>query len=109
MKKLKNILLINWLYFSKELIEVGDVNFLTGKNGAGKSTVIDALQIVLLGETNARNFNQAQMKSRKEHLTVICALIWMKITPIPGGEKTSPLTSFANFRTTQRAAALLQE
>lgn len=59
MKKLKKILLINWLYFSKEMIEVGDVNFLTGKNGAGKSTVIDALQIVLLGETNARNFNQA--------------------------------------------------
>ena len=54
MKKLKKILLINWLYFSKELIEVGDVNFLTGKNGAGKSTVIDALQIVLLGETNAQ-------------------------------------------------------
>ena len=30
MKKLKKILLINWLYFSKELIEVGDINFLTG-------------------------------------------------------------------------------
>lgn len=59
MKKLKKILLINWLYFRKELIEVGDINFLTGKNGAGKSTVIDALQIVLLGETNSRNFNQA--------------------------------------------------
>ena len=49
MKKLKKILLINWLYFSKELIEVDEINFLTGKNGAGKSTVIDALQIVLLG------------------------------------------------------------
>lgn len=59
MKKLKKILLINWFYFSKQVIEVGDINFLTGKNGAGKSTVIDALQIVLLGETNARNFNQA--------------------------------------------------
>lgn len=59
MKKLKKILLINWLYFSKEMIEVDDVNFLTGKNGAGKSTIIDALQIVLLGETNSRNFNQA--------------------------------------------------
>lgn len=59
MKKLKKILLINWLYFSKQLIEVDDINFLTGKNGAGKSTVIDALQIVLLGETNSRNFNQA--------------------------------------------------
>ena len=57
MKKLKKILLINWLYFSKEIIEVGDVNFLTGKNGAGKSTVIDALQIVLLGETNARTLS----------------------------------------------------
>ena len=34
MKKLKKILLINWLYFDRELIEVGDVNFLTGRNGA---------------------------------------------------------------------------
>ncbi|MCC8099728.1 MAG: AAA family ATPase [Clostridiales bacterium] len=59
MKSLKKILLVNWLYFSRQLIEVGDINFLTGKNGAGKSTVIDALQIVLLGETNARNFNRA--------------------------------------------------
>ena len=31
MKKLKKILLINWLYFSKQLIELDDVNFLTGK------------------------------------------------------------------------------
>ena len=43
MKKLKKILLINWLYFSKELIEVGDINFLTGKNGAGKSTLIKTI------------------------------------------------------------------
>ena len=82
MKKLKKILLINWLYFSKELIEVGDVNFLTGKNGAGKSTVIDALQIVLLGETNARNFNQAANET----------------TPIPAAERIFPAISPANSR-----------
>ena len=99
MKKLKKILLINWLYFSKELIEVGDVNFLTGKNGAGKSTVIDALQIVLLGETNARNFNQAANEKSQRTLdgyfqgqspaallqalgiALVCSL------PLPGGHE----------------------
>ena len=40
-------------------LERGDMLGVIGKNGAGKSTVIDALQIVLLGETNARNFNLA--------------------------------------------------
>jgi DNA repair exonuclease SbcCD ATPase subunit len=50
MKKLTKTLLINWLYFEKELISFDDINFLTGKNGSGKTTFIDALQIVLLGE-----------------------------------------------------------
>ena len=68
MKKLTKILLIKWLYFEKELIEVKDINFLTGKNGAGKSTIIDALQIVLLGETNARNFNKAANDSSQRTL-----------------------------------------
>jgi hypothetical protein len=36
MKKLKKILLINWLYFSKQLIEVEDINFLTGKKRSRK-------------------------------------------------------------------------
>ena len=68
MKKLTKILLINWLYFSKQVIDVGDINFLTGKTGAGKSTVIDALQIVLLGELNSRNFNKAASESSQRTL-----------------------------------------
>ena len=43
MKKLKKILLINWLYFSKELIEVGDVNFLTGKNAPRNKPIKSAI------------------------------------------------------------------
>ena len=96
MKKLKKILLINWLYFSKELIEVGDINFLTGKNGAGKSTVIDALQIVLLGETNSRNFNQAANEKST----------WMITARIPVVVRTFPPILSANFRMRWRAAAL---
>ncbi len=68
MKKLRKILLINWLYYSKQLIEIGDINFLTGKTGVGKSTIIDALQIVLLGELNARNFNKAANESSQRTL-----------------------------------------
>lgn len=106
MKKLKKILLINWLYFSKELIEVGDINFLTGKNGAGKSTVIDALQIVLLGETNSRNFNQAANEKSQRTLKAICAPTWMITARIPAVVRTFLPILSANFRMRWRAAAL---
>ncbi|MCC8043114.1 MAG: AAA family ATPase [Oscillospiraceae bacterium] len=59
MKKLTRLLLINWHYFEKEIIDFGNINFLTGKNSAGKSTIIDALQVVLMGETRSTAFNRA--------------------------------------------------
>lgn len=59
MKLLKKMLLINWHYFWNELIEFDGINFLTGKNAAGKSTVIDALQLLLLGDTSGHFFNKA--------------------------------------------------
>ena len=99
MKKLKKILLINWLYFSKEVIEVGDVNFLTGKNGAGKSTVIDALQIVLLGETNARNFNLAANERSQRTLDGYLMPIWTRITRIPAEARTFRPILSVNLRT----------
>ena len=96
MKKLKKILLINWLYFSKEVIEVGDVNFLTGKNGAGKSTVIDALQIVLLGETTSI---WRPMSAHSARWTAICVPIWMRITRIPAEARTFRPILSVNLRT----------
>lgn len=59
MKLLKKLLLINWHYIEHELIEFTGINFLTGKNASGKSTIIDALQLLVLGDTSGNFFNKA--------------------------------------------------
>ncbi len=59
MKLVTKIQLINWHYFSNELINLKRINFLTGANSAGKSTIIDAIQAALLGETRSSHFNRA--------------------------------------------------
>lgn len=41
------------------MIDFGTINFLTGKTASGKSTIIDAMQLVLLGDTNGNFFNKA--------------------------------------------------
>lgn len=62
MKKLTRLLLVNWHYFQKQIIDFGNISFLTGKNSVGKSTIIDAMQIVLLGEIKSSAFNRAASK-----------------------------------------------
>ena len=59
MKRLSRMLLIHWYTYDRELIEFGNLNFLTGNTASGKSTIIDALQLVLLGDTNGNFFNKA--------------------------------------------------
>ncbi len=59
MKKLTRMLLIHWHNYEKEVIGFDMINFLTGKTAAGKSTIIDALQLVLLGDTTGTFFNKA--------------------------------------------------
>jgi energy-coupling factor transporter ATP-binding protein EcfA2 len=58
-KILKKLLLTHWHYFIHEVIEFDSINFLTGKNASGKSTIIDALQLVLLADTSGNSFNKA--------------------------------------------------
>lgn len=59
MKIFKKLLILNWHYISRELIHLDGINFLTGKNAAGKSTVIDAMQLLLLGDATGSYFNKA--------------------------------------------------
>lgn len=59
MIKINKLRLINWHYFVNTTADIDNITFLTGANGTGKSTVIDALQVVLLGDTTGRNFNKA--------------------------------------------------
>lgn len=58
-EKLTRLLLIHWHYFTHETISFETLNFLTGKNASGKSTIIDAMQLVLLGDTSGSYFNKA--------------------------------------------------
>ncbi len=59
MKNIKRLRLINWHYFSNTTTDIKNITFLTGPNGTGKSTIIDALQILILGTTRPDNFNKA--------------------------------------------------
>lgn len=64
-KKLTKIRLINWHYFGNETIEVEGSFLITGDNTSGKSTILDAIQLVLT--TNTRKFNTAaNEKSRRD-------------------------------------------
>lgn len=86
MKKLTKLLLVNWHYFQNTVIDFGDINFLTGKNSAGKSTIIDALQVVLMGETRSVAFNRAA--SKKSERTLKSYLIGSMGEDIENGNKS---------------------
>ena len=70
MKTLTKLLLTNWHYFSHEVISFDQINFLTGTNGSGKTTIIDAIQLVMLGDTNGHYFNKSA--SEKADLPLLC-------------------------------------
>jgi energy-coupling factor transporter ATP-binding protein EcfA2 len=56
---MRKLLLIHWHYFVRQSVEFEMINFLTGKNASGKSTIIDAMQVLLLGDTSGTFFNKA--------------------------------------------------
>ena len=63
MKKLTKIKLINWHYFQNETINVDGSFLLSGENASGKSTILDAIQLVLT--TSTKSFNLATTVGEK--------------------------------------------
>lgn len=56
-KALSKICLNNWHYIDRKVLTLNQgINFFTGHSGSGKSTVIDAMQIVLYANTDGRGF-----------------------------------------------------
>ena len=86
MKKLTKMMLTKWHYFEHKIIDFDDINFLTGKNSSGKSTLIDAMQVVLLGETDGTSFNKAaDIKANRSFTSYIIGELGDDIN---GGEKS---------------------
>ena len=65
-KTLTKLRLINWHYFNNETISLKNTNLFSGENGAGKSTILDAIQLILT--TNSRRFNLAANTDSKRSL-----------------------------------------
>lgn len=59
MLSLTRIFLYNWHRFNDHLIDVEDSLYLAGHNGAGKSSVLDAMQVVLIADQGLVRFNTA--------------------------------------------------
>lgn len=68
MKLLTRIRLLNWHLFENTTIDCQGTTYFIGINGAGKSTVLDAVQFALVGGQRDVRFNQAALSGGKRTL-----------------------------------------
>ena len=66
---MRRLHVINWMYYGIQTVEFDRSNLLTGITGSGKSSLVDALQVVILGETG-RFFNRSATGTKSDRTLV---------------------------------------
>ena len=69
MKQLTRIRLVNWHLFENSTIHCQGTTYFIGVNGAGKSTILDAIQFALVGGQRDVRFNLAAMSGSRRTLS----------------------------------------
>lgn len=64
MIKLSKVKLINWMYFQNQTLTFGGNTVFAGVNGSGKSTIIDAIQMLFLGNKASKFNSNANAEKR---------------------------------------------
>ena len=67
---MRRLHIINWMYYGIQTIELQNSNLFAGPTGSGKSSIIDALQVIVLGDISPRNFNRAATGSKSDRSIV---------------------------------------
>lgn len=67
---LGRLFLHNWHRFEHHLLEIEDSLYLTGHNGAGKSSILDALQFVLIADRQRVRFNTSALEEGRNLRTL---------------------------------------
>ncbi|MNK76101.1 recombination protein F [compost metagenome] len=71
MKWMTRLRLINWHYFKDTPMEFGKQTLITGQNGAGKSTIIDALQVLFVADQRLIRFNAATDEAKRSYINYL--------------------------------------
>lgn len=66
MIRVERLHVINWQYYGCQTVEFGMSNLLTGITGSGKSSLVDAMQVILLGQTRRGFFNKSAAGGRSD-------------------------------------------
>lgn len=76
MYRLTAFRLVNWLHFTDLTRPVSGTTLLTGENGDGKSTILDAMQLALVADLRQVNFNKAVGHTGRIRRTLKGYVLW---------------------------------